>query len=235
MNEAEFDTFAEEYEAMHRKNISVSGDGPEYFAEYKVKALFDDRMLRNKNSNANTICMDFGAGIGASQPYLRKYFPETEIVALDVSQKSLDINKERNGDNISYLLYDGDQIPLRDNSLDFAMSACVFHHIPHDNHHHQLREISRVLKPGGDLFIFEHNPLNPITLRAVNTCPFDENAELIRGKEMRKRMSDATLNVAGPNFQYFFPSPLKSFRPLEKYLKWLPVGAQYYVRGSKPE
>ena len=39
MNRAEFDPFADEYQAMHRSNISASGEGPEYFAEYKMRDL----------------------------------------------------------------------------------------------------------------------------------------------------------------------------------------------------
>ena len=41
-------------------------------------------------------------------------------------------------------------------------------------------ELKRVLRAGGACVIFEHNPLNPLTVQAVNTCPFDENAVLIK-------------------------------------------------------
>jgi hypothetical protein len=36
MDEAEFDKFADEYYAKHAASISASGEGPEYFAEYKI-------------------------------------------------------------------------------------------------------------------------------------------------------------------------------------------------------
>jgi len=36
MQEREFDRFADEYLALHAKNIQVSGETPEFFAAYKV-------------------------------------------------------------------------------------------------------------------------------------------------------------------------------------------------------
>ena len=39
MDSAEFDCFADEYRSLHLENVAVTGEAPEYFAEYKVKAL----------------------------------------------------------------------------------------------------------------------------------------------------------------------------------------------------
>jgi len=39
MEIAEFDQFSDEYYAMHKQNISITGEAPEYFAEYKIKLL----------------------------------------------------------------------------------------------------------------------------------------------------------------------------------------------------
>ena len=66
-----------------------------------------------------------------------------------------------------------------------------------------LAEIRRVLKPQGLLFVFEHNPLNPLTRHAVDTCPFDENAVLIRAPKMRRRVLDAAFAEARINYRIF--------------------------------
>ncbi|MBE9050649.1 class I SAM-dependent methyltransferase [Nostocales cyanobacterium LEGE 11386] len=47
-------------------------------------------------------------------------------------------------------------LPLEDNSIDLVISNCVFMHIPHAQLKNLLREISRVLKPGG-VFVFNHS------------------------------------------------------------------------------
>ena len=39
MDVKEFDKFAEEYLKLHSQNIRVTGEEPEYFAEYKIRDL----------------------------------------------------------------------------------------------------------------------------------------------------------------------------------------------------
>ena len=37
--QTEFDTHADKYRLMHKENISITGEPPEYFSEYKVADL----------------------------------------------------------------------------------------------------------------------------------------------------------------------------------------------------
>ena len=39
MDVAEFDKFADEYHNLHQENIRITGENPEYFAEYKIRDL----------------------------------------------------------------------------------------------------------------------------------------------------------------------------------------------------
>ena len=36
MDVADFDQFADEYHNLHQENIRISGEKPDYFAEYKI-------------------------------------------------------------------------------------------------------------------------------------------------------------------------------------------------------
>lgn len=228
---AEFDTVADRYLDEHRKNIAASGDDPEYFARYKIEDIAADRISRGLSNDSALNIVDFGGGIGNSVSHLRHFFPNAQIFEVDVSKRSLEISEGLNGSAAKYVLYDGVSIPIEDGSVDFALAACVFHHIPQDEHVATIREIRRTLRSGGDLYIFEHNPWNPLTRHAVNTCPFDENAVLISGFEMAKRVNAGGLQASKPIYRYFFPAPLARFRPLERYLRSAPIGAQYFVRG----
>ena len=230
MDNAEFDKFAAEYREMHAANIGASGEAPDYFAEYKVRDIAS--LVTVAGSKPYRI-LDFGAGVGTSVPYLRKYFPRAALTCLDVSQKSLDIGQSRFPNDAEFQIFDGRIVPLADNSVDLVFVACVFHHIPPGEHSALLSELRRVITPGGALFLYEHNPYNPLTVRAVNTCPLDENAILIRPGNMLRNFKSAGFRVAQVRYRVFFPRLLSKLRFLEKYLQWCPVGAQYSVLATK--
>lgn len=221
--QAEFDLLADEYRAQHEANVAITGESPEYFSEYKIADLAG---LLARMKLPTTKILDFGSGIGNSLPYLRKYFSGSEISCADVSARSIEIAQTRFPGQESYVLID-QSIPLPTASQDVVFSACVFHHIPHEQHLHWLAELRRITRPGGVLAIYEHNPLNPLTVRAVNTCPLDVNAKLIRGGTMRKRAVAGGWGDAQVDYKLFFPSALAALRPMERHLEWLCLGAQY--------
>lgn len=231
MEEQEFDKFADEYREIHKANIRITGEEPEFFSAYKVNDIQTVWQARNPETAAMRI-LDFGGGTGASAPYLRKCFGKADIVIADVSQKSLDIAATREVERLETVWFDGAKLPFEDNSFDIALAACVFHHIPEEKHTILLGDIRRVLKPSGQLFVFEHNPWNPLTVHAVNTCPFDENAVLIPAPEMRRRMAKAGFRNCKVAFRIFFPNMLRGLRGLERYMTHVPLGAQYRSEGE---
>ncbi|MEM8652002.1 MAG: class I SAM-dependent methyltransferase, partial [Pseudomonadota bacterium] len=99
MNREEFDKFAAEYEKMLRDNVSASGEGPEFFAEYKVADMRRRWDVRSLGREPETI-VDFGGGVGASAPHMRKYFPQARIIIADVSSKSLEVAEARGIDRV---------------------------------------------------------------------------------------------------------------------------------------
>lgn len=230
MDEVEFDKFADEYRAMHAANIRLSGEDPEYFAEYKVRDIAAE--LARDGAVARK-ALDFGAGVGYSVPFFARHLPATRVTCLDVSRRSLEVGAARHGNAADFEHFDGRTIPYGDGTFDVALASCVFHHIPHEEHVALLGEIHRVLSPGGRLFVFEHNPLNPLTRHAVNTCEFDEHARLVLAPTMRKRARDAGFAAASVRYRIFFPRALRRLRPFEAKLTWLPLGAQYYVAARK--
>lgn len=228
MNRAEFDQFAEEYRALHAANISASGEQPEFFAEYKVKDVAKSTSY-SERGRAVTRILDFGAGIGSSVPFWRRYFPEARTTCVDVSIKSLRFGRERAEGAASFVQFDGRILPFSDHTFDIAFASCVFHHIDHQYHVSLLRELRRVLKADGKMWVFEHNPYNPLTAKAVRDCPFDENAHLIKAGEMRRRMLEAGYSKPRITYRIFFPRALKVLRKFEPALGRFPLGAQYSI------
>lgn len=183
-----------------------------------------------------TRILDFGAGVGTSIPHWREAFPQTMLTCLDVSQRSLAIANARHPDMADYCIFDGNRLPFASGSFDVAFAACVFHHIETEHHPSLLSELHRILCKGWQLFVFEHNPLNPLnplTQHAVNTCPFDANAKLILAHAMRERVRNAGFAQVSLAYRIFFPGALSMLRPLERMLTRLPLGAQYRLQAQK--
>ena len=230
MDVAEFDQFADEYHNLHQENIRITGEKPEYFAEYKICDL--KRVAKIVGVEVNNI-LDFGTGVGNHFPFLAKHFPRTGLFGTDVSENSLTIARERFTSLGEFSLFDGRMLPYSEGQFDLALATCVFHHIPANEHIQLIQEVSRTLRSGGAFMIYEHNPINPMTLHAVNTCPFDENAVLLKRRQVRNVLLEAGMEVVMQEYRVFFPAFLKLLRPLEKCLAWLPLGAQHFVVGKK--
>jgi len=230
MDVKEFDKFAEEYLKLHSQHISLSGDESEYFAEYKIRDLkrvsFELKVLPEN-------ILDFGTGVGNSIPFLVKYFKDTKIHGVDVSEKSLAIARNRFGSLAEFNSFDGESLPYANELFDIALAACVFHHIPIEKHLHLIQEISRTLRSGGIFMIYEHNPYNPLTRYVVNNCPFDEDAVLLKKTEVNNILKKTGLKVVMQEYRLFFPDFLKILRPSEQCLKWFPLGGQYFVIAKK--
>jgi ubiquinone/menaquinone biosynthesis C-methylase UbiE len=225
----DFDEFAENYRNIHSENIKISGTDSYYFAEMKV------RLLKNHESNASIRVLDVGCGDGATELYFQQYFPNWKIEGIDVSSESIKYAQQRALTNARFQVYDSFIFPFEEESFDRVFIAGVLHHIAFNHHDDLMKEIFRVLKKKGKLFLYEHNPLNPITRHLVNTCVFDKNAKLLFPWYTQKLL---LRNKLYPDlFQYiiFFPRKviLSKLIFLEKYLQWIPLGGQYFCIANK--
>jgi ubiquinone/menaquinone biosynthesis C-methylase UbiE len=230
MDQAEFDQFAEEYCALLDRSIQASGELPEFFHEYKVRDVAAAWRRAHPDRAPETI-LDFGAGVANSLPCLRAAFPGSRIICLDVSPRSLEIAARRFPGQAEFTCFDGKSLPLPAASVSIAFAACVFHHIDHAEHVPILSEFRRVLHPLGLACVYEHNPFNPLTRHAVHSCPFDVNARLVTARQMRRCFRAAGFDSVHASYRFFFPALLRRLRPLERFLTWCPIGAQYYVVG----
>ncbi len=228
--EPEFDRFAGSYEEVLGRHTRIGGEETGYFASYKVAAV----RKRVATDGEGLRILDFGCGVGQSIPYFHTYFPRAEILGTDVSPDSIALAEARHGGLARFSrCAEGEPLPYPDRSVDVVFTACVLHHIPHADHPAMMREMHRVLKPGGVLFVFEHNPLNPLTVKIVNECPFDDNAVLIRAGSLSGRLREAGFVDVRASYCLFVPGWLRWLRPLEAVLTWCPLGAQYYAEGRR--
>ena len=225
-----FDEFARDYRDIHNENIRLTGADSQYFSEFKVKWLRDFY-----GSKEPSDILDLGAGDGTCLTYFSQYFPKAKLFGIDVSELSIEEAAAKNIPNTEVQAYNGTEIPYSDNSFDVILVATVMHHIRFELHEGLMKEALRVLKPGGKIFIVEHNPWNPVTLHMVNTCPFDEDAVLLKPGYTKTLLRKSGFRKAENHFTLFFPrgGVFKAFHFLERYMAGIPIGGQYVTVGEK--
>jgi ubiquinone/menaquinone biosynthesis C-methylase UbiE len=225
----DFDAYANDYRSIHTDNVRLSGADSFYFAEMKV------RLLKAVEKDEPLQLLDIGCGDGATELFMQRYFPQWKLTGIDVSAKSIEAAQQKQLPQVSFCVYDGLHIPFEANSMDIVFIAGVLHHMDATFHLEILTEAARVLKKGGRLYIYEHNPLNPLTKYLVRTCVFDKDARLLRSGYLARLLKRSGFIIDKLQFIIFFPRKglLAKGIFLEKWLRWLPLGGQYFFKATK--
>jgi ubiquinone/menaquinone biosynthesis C-methylase UbiE len=226
-----FDSFASEYRSVHSQNLHFTGAESEFYSEYKILEV-----LKRTKNDAPALILDFGCGDGTTSYFFSKHFPDQFIHGIDISAASIKIANEKNIANSEFKIFDGEIIPFDSETFDVVFIANVLHHIDFELHQQVLCECRRVLKHNSSVFVFEHNPLNPVTRKLFNDCIFDRDAKLLRQKYLHKQMLLSGFEQINTSYHLFFPRQkiFKAFHYLERYLTAVPVGGQYCIQGIKP-
>jgi ubiquinone/menaquinone biosynthesis C-methylase UbiE len=225
-----FDIHTADYQKTMDDIVSPFGVVHDEFVAYKVQVCKE--INHQFGVEVNTL-LDFGTGIGLSIPYFSKLFPGTTLLGSDVCSTSLDMAKSQFSEMATFLDIAAGRIPLASNSVDLVFAACVFHHIKQAERQIWIEEIKRVLRKGGVLIIFEHNPLHMLTRYAVRRCPWDKDAVLLYLKETMNLLIESSFGSVDFKYQLFLPPSWNVFKFVESYLEKIPLGAQYMVYGIK--
>lgn len=229
LGRVDFEAYNQNYVAEVEQSIDFAGQNHNFYIRVKADALAAS-CERQLGTLADKRVLDVGCGVGLMSQYVGEHFDE--VAGIDVAAGVV----ERAGERCprgTFQVYDGRQIPYDDASFDVVFTVCVLHHVPPPQWVSLTREMARVLEPGGLLYIFEHNPYNPLTRRAVNNCPFDADAVLLSRRKSRELIRAADLEPAEERYILFFPLEGAVFRSVESRLRWLPLGAQYFVSGRR--
>ena len=221
---SDFDEFASSYRVLLDNSIAITGESADYFA--RVKAQYAALVLGAGFAGS---LLDFGCGVGVLSRALAKQFPAARRDGFDPSSRSIaaiDPELAQAG------RFTSDENELR-GEYDAIIVANVLHHVPTGDRGAVVHSLAKRLSPEGRLFIFEHNPLNPLTRRAVDRCEFDADAVLLPSREALGYFAPAGLEVVQRHYIVFFPRWLNALRLLEPKLTWCPLGAQYVAVGKR--
>ncbi|QIL81643.1 class I SAM-dependent methyltransferase [Diaphorobacter sp. HDW4A] len=215
----EFDKYADSYSSDLKNAIPAGFRTIEYFSTYKVK------LTKRMAPTTTKRILDFGCGIGQCSQYFSESFPDADLVGFDVSDESLDMARKR----IPQAHFTSEWSDVVREKYDLIFTSNVFHHIDPAEHLLWLSRLKDALNPGGCIMIFEHNPLNPLTRMVFKRCIFDQDAKMIGQKKFKSLVRSAGFKDVKTEFTLFFPGAFRVLAPLEKYVGWLPLGAQYFL------
>ena len=136
-----------------------------------------------KTKNERIRILDVGCGTGASVVDFKKMFGRNvEVYGVDVIKLQIDLAREKikkHGVWVEIVWYDGEILPFESNFFDVVYTSDVLGHVK--NVRPWLKEINRVLKPGGLLAMFAESKLgkhawirNYLFKRGLNVDPHAE-------------------------------------------------------------
>ncbi|HEX9938588.1 MAG TPA: class I SAM-dependent methyltransferase [Longimicrobium sp.] len=132
------------------------------FYDLLTKLLGADRVRKTLTEQAacrpGDRVLDVGCGTGSLLVLLKTLQPGADVVGLDPDPGALAIARrkaERAG--FSFQLDQGfaDALPYPDASFDRVLSSLMYHHLPGAQKEGMLREVRRVLKPGGTFHLLD--------------------------------------------------------------------------------
>jgi SAM-dependent methyltransferase len=229
MTVSSFDAVAADYEAAlddpWRRRFAGSDA---FFIHQKCRAMLR-RVARDGDAPARPSALDVGCGKGPAVAFLGRHW---RTFGTDVSHEML----KRSDGGLRLAVQEPFALPFADDTFDVVFAFCVYHHVPADDHVRHAREMLRVARPGGRMFVFEHNPYNPVTRVVFGRAAVDRGCTMIAPAALRRTLDAAGLVDLETEYVLFLPQVVaERAAAAEAALRRLPIGGQYGVTGRKPE
>lgn len=129
------------------------------------------QVVREIDPASKTI-LDVATGTGSLAIELSR--TAKKVIGIDLSTEMLEVaEKKRKTGNLEFRHMDASQMEFEDGAFDAVTISLGLHDMPVDIRTKVLQEVKRVLKPGGKLYIFEHqmpknNPLALLSNHLIN-------------------------------------------------------------------
>src|SRR6201981_2378381 len=146
-------------EIQHGRFLARHGAGEIWNWESPAGKLRWARRIRmlSRHLRPGMSVLELGCGTGYFTRELAR--SRADVVAIDVSPELLEIAKaNHSAPNVRYEIQNAYELNYPDAVFDSVVGSSVLHHLEIEE---SLREIYRVLKPGGTIYFTEPNMLNP--------------------------------------------------------------------------
>lgn len=149
---------------------------------------FKRHLIRQTQIKPDDRVLDLGCGTGTLTILIKQMHPEAEVVGLDGDSQVLKIARAKAakaGANIALHQGMAFQLPYPDHTFDRVLSSLVLHHLTTDNKQRTIREVCRVLRPGGELHVVDfgkpYNAYTHLLALFLRWFDFEEAGDNVRG------------------------------------------------------
>lgn len=160
-----FHSVAEEYDLM---NDVMS---------FGMHRLWKRMLLELSGLSENAIALDIASGTGDIPKLISQKFPSSHIHVTDINESMLTLGKERSINenfyqNCSFAIASGEKLPYQDQMFDLVTIGFGLRNFT--DKQAGLREMKRVLRPGGILLILEFSkPTNSLFSKIYDWYSFN--------------------------------------------------------------
>ena len=191
------------YEQAYDRGSSDAAPDPAAIPEWNARRRRRLRLYRRVMGPAARAVLEIGCGTGDLTCALAEGAPR--VVAIDLSSRELKLAAMRAtrypelAPRIEFRRMNAIRLELADSSFDFAVSTSMIEHLHPDDVDRHLREVWRVLRPGGRYLVWCPNRLGHHKDRPFHLC-------MMSHRDLRARMRAAGFSS--------FQSPMLKGRPM---------------------
>ncbi len=204
---------------------AVAGDYDEAIAAHVMEHLTRRRVrLARELAPVGARLLDVGCGTGT---FLEALGTSFEATGVDVSDAMLERARAR---GLTVERSSAAELPFEDATFDLVTTFAVLHHlIDRDVVRSSIREMCRVVRPGGAVLVSDHNPLNPywpLLMRRVPQDRGDERlvpARLIRDELQRSGMLHVRVRRMTFTPDFTPPAAMGAMARIEGQLERVPL------------
>lgn len=146
------------------------------------ESRFKIPLVKQANIQTGQHVLDLGCGTGTLTILVKRTHPGAVVFGLDADARALGIARDKAAkEGVSVALHRGmaHQLPYPDNSFDRVLSCLMLHHLDTANKGRALREVFRVLRPGGEFHVADfgrpHNSLARLISLTQRSAEMSDN------------------------------------------------------------
>jgi ubiquinone/menaquinone biosynthesis C-methylase UbiE len=186
------------------------------------ETTFKQALVRQTRIMKGHRVLDLGCGTATLTLMIKQAHPDAEVTGLDGDPTALEIARKKIANSGLTITLDQGlsfNLPYPNNSFDRVFSGLLFHHLSREDKVRTLKEVHRVLVPGGELHVADWGKASNVLMRLAFCL-----VQLLDG------FKTTTDNVNGLLPEFFSTAGLKAVQETARYATMFGTMALYRAR-----